>query len=150
MYKPLADVEVEAFQWQGDPLGDYILPGWANALGLHTPTDNMLHVPCWNGTFAARAGDWVIRHPNGKVEVRPDDIFSAAYNVDDVEVEETRKTAEEKAAIAADAQAKVAEQKHEAAKARAADRESGGQASYVSPASPSKVEETPAEHAQKE
>ncbi len=115
VYTPLPDVTVEAFQWLGDPLSAYALPGWANSLALHAPTDSMLHVPCWNGTFAARIGEWVVRGPTGNIDVVPNDVFSALYNVDEVEVIETRRSAEELAAVAAETRALAAKQKHEAA-----------------------------------
>ena len=123
LYKVLSDLEVEAFQWKGDPITDYALPGWASNLALHTPTDNMLHVPCWNGTFGARPGDWVVRVPSGAVEVWSDEIFSTMFDVDSVAIEETRRSAEEKTAIAAEARAAAAQQEHEAAKAKAAAKE---------------------------
>jgi len=121
VFTPLADATVEAFQWVGDPLSAYNLPGWANNLSLHAPTDQMLHVPCWNGTFAARIGEWIVRGPTGDVSVVPDDVFRAMYNVDDVEVEETRETAEESDARAKEARAIADKQRAEGiAAARAA------------------------------
>ena len=134
VYKPLADIEVEAFQWVGDPLSNYALPGWANALALHTPTDNTLQVPCWNGTFAAKPGDWVVRGPAGRVEVLPDEMFSSLFDVDSVELEETRQSAEEKTAVAAEARAAAAQQRHEAVKAKVAAKESAAPAPAHAPA----------------
>lgn len=111
VYTPLPDATVDAFQWVGDPLGDYNLPGWANNLALHAPTDQMLHVPCWNGTFAARIGDWVVRDQSGAVTVLPDTMFRAMYNADDVEAENGKSTAVESRARATEARAAADEQR---------------------------------------
>lgn len=119
IYTPLADTAVEAFQWTGDPLSDYVLPGWANTLALHAPSDGTLDVPCWNGTFGARMGDWIVKDMFGAVTVVSNGMFSALYDVDAVAVEETRRTAEEQIALAAEARAAAARQKHDAAVARA-------------------------------
>lgn len=118
VYIPLAEATVEAFQWLGDPFSDYALPGWASGLALHAPTDQMLHVPCWNGTFAARIGEWVVKGPTGDVNVVPDLVFRASYNVDDVEVTETRRTAEESQAVALEARAAADKQRADTAAAR--------------------------------
>lgn len=111
VYTPLADAAVEAFQWLGDPLADYALPGWANGMALHAPTDQMLHVPCWNGTFAARIGEWVVKGPTGDVSVMPDLVFRAMYDADDVDVTETKRTAEESHAVAMEARAAADKQR---------------------------------------
>ncbi len=105
VYTPLADATVEAFQWLGDPFSEYNLPGWTSSLALHAPSDQMLHVPCWNGTFAARIGEWVVKGPTGDVNVVPDLVFRASYNVDDVDVIETKRIAEESHAVAMEARA---------------------------------------------
>jgi hypothetical protein len=111
VYTPLADATVEAFQWLGDPFSDYNLPGWASGMALHAPTDQMLHVPCWNGTFAARIGEWVVKGPTGDVNVVPDEVFRASYNADEVDVSETKRTAEESHAIAMEARAEADKQR---------------------------------------
>lgn len=82
VYTVITDTKVEAFKWLGDPLLDYDLPGWAKGLALHAPTDGTLHVPCWNGTFLAKPGDWIVRDPIGAVSVVPSDMFAATYALD--------------------------------------------------------------------
>lgn len=125
-YTPLPEATVEAFQWIGDPLADYTLPGWANGLALHAPTDQMLHVPCYNGTFAARVGDWIVRDQLGNISVVPNAIFELGYNVFDVQVEETRKTADVRRAEAAELRASVAEKSAQDSVAARSARSKGG------------------------
>ena len=133
VYTPLPGATVEAFQWLGDPLADYNLPGWAVSLALHAPSDSTLHVPCWNGTFGAKVGDWIVKDSLGNVSVVPDAVFAASYNVDDVAVEETRKSAVERRAEAAEAKALAAEERARVTAAKAQNRTPPAPATPVKP-----------------
>jgi hypothetical protein len=121
-YTPLAGVTVEAFQWLGDPLSDYTLPGWAGSLSMHTSSDQTLYVPCWNGTFAARISEWVVRNPTGELNIVPDVTFRTMYDVDAVDVTDTRRTAEESRAVALEARAAADKQRADNAAAAQATR----------------------------
>jgi len=111
-FKPIGDANIEAFQWTGGALGARELPHWAQALGLHTPGDDTLHVPTHAGTTRAVPGDWVVRAVDGSVHVMPHAAFTAQY--------EPFETPEEKKATAAAAKADA---KADAADAKAAQKE---------------------------
>ncbi len=105
-FTQVGGVTVDAFQWNGDPLSGYDLPGWARVMALHAPSDGTLHVPCSIGTFSARPGDWVWQGPDGSVYVSTDAFFSAMFNtVPDSESsdgsEEPKTAAERRAAARA-------------------------------------------------
>jgi hypothetical protein len=81
----IGSVAVDAFQWPGGTGASVItgianLPYWAKALALHTPGDGTLCVPTWQGTVAIPPLAWVVRTPNGTVEVLSAAAFTALYN----------------------------------------------------------------------
>lgn len=82
LYTQVGGVQVEAFQWQGDPLDGYELPGWARAKGFHAPSDGTLQVRCETGTFPAFPGDWVWMAPDGTIHVAKDSLFSAMFDTE--------------------------------------------------------------------
>lgn len=88
-YAQVGNVTVEAFQWVGDPLSGYDLPGWTNgSAALHAPTNGMLEVTCHDGRTNARIGDWVVRYETGTVDIIPDELFRLYFNVGPVEAAE--------------------------------------------------------------
>ena len=62
----IGGVVVDAFQWKGGLLGNYVLPAWAAALSMQTPGDGTLHIPTRRGT----------------VRVNPDDIAGALREIE--------------------------------------------------------------------
>jgi hypothetical protein len=102
IFKPLADAEVEAIQWRGAWTDEDYVPGWLSRLASHEPSDMTIHVPCWNGTFAARPRDWIVRSPDGTVNVISDDSFRSLYDADNPEDDETTKAQKKLRAEAGD------------------------------------------------
>lgn len=96
VYQHNTGVSVEAFQWVGDPLGGYDLPGWTNGSpSLHAPTNGMLEVTCYDGRTNARIYDWIVRYETGDIDIIPDRLFRLCFNVAPVENAERQKAAAE-------------------------------------------------------
>ncbi len=121
-YKPLASVSVEAFQWLGDPLSGYDMPGWINGgANIHAPTNGMLDITCYGGRSSAKSGDWIVRYADGSLGIIPDVLFRSYYDVAPVEAATQKQfeadakaqskapalTAEQSAVRAAQTQAKI-------------------------------------------
>lgn len=78
-------VSLLAFQWtQGATIASVVAANpqetWIRSLPFHTPGDGTLHVPTWQGTTRANPTDWVIKNPDGTVQVLTNSQFTTLYS----------------------------------------------------------------------
>jgi hypothetical protein len=71
-------VEVEAWQWQAQPVIER--PEWVRAAGCYLTFDGMLVVPTLEGDHLASPGDWIIQGVKGEVYPCKPDIFAMTYD----------------------------------------------------------------------
>jgi len=74
--------DVEAFQWTGEAEPAWLLEMMEGASVLvqrDAGAGNYLHVTGENGYFNVRHGDWLVRMPDGRLEIVPDAMFREQY-----------------------------------------------------------------------
>lgn len=73
-------ITVEAFQWTGGSLINYTVPIWLKTVAVQDNGDGTLSVPCANGVFSVRPGDWIFQSTSGYIYVLPVDEMDVQFS----------------------------------------------------------------------